>query len=150
MGPYQKLILEPMNESSLFLEDVTLNLIGQMTSRDLPIKVQQVDEARTWLWRSWQSGCFRHQRSVVQIPTSAKYSERTYLSIAIQKIRKKRPGLERLKKVGRSIKMIFNVFGSNQDTFCVLFQDISSLTCTTFDPAHHAICIRRKGRKELL
>ena len=46
-----------------------------------------------WLWRSWQSGCFRHQRSPVRIPTSAIF--RTYLSVNYNlkktKIRKKRP-----------------------------------------------------------
>ena len=42
-----------------------------------------------WLWRSWQSGCFWHVRSAVQIPTSArKYFESIYLWIAIQQSRK--------------------------------------------------------------
>ena len=56
-----------------------------------------------WLWSSWRSSRFRHQRSVVRIQTSAKFFENicVYLSIAIQKRRikkKKRPGLARLKK----------------------------------------------------
>ena len=43
-----------------------------------------------WLWRSWLSGRFRHQRSAVRIPTSAKFFENicAYLSIAIQKRQK--------------------------------------------------------------
>ena len=54
-----------------------------------------------WLWRSWQSGRFPYQRSVVRIPTSTKiisnisvncYPEKT-------KIKKKRPGMAHLKKV---------------------------------------------------
>ena len=48
-----------------------------------------------WLWRSWQSGCFLHQSSAVQILTSAiKYFEHNYQSICNPektKIKKKRP-----------------------------------------------------------
>ena len=57
-----------------------------------------------WLWRSWQSGRFRHQRSVVRIQTSAKFFENicVFRSIAIQKSRikkKKRLGLARFKRL---------------------------------------------------
>ena len=38
-----------------------------------------------WLWHSWQTGCFRHQRSAVWIPSSAK----NYLSIVLQRKDKK-------------------------------------------------------------
>ena len=31
----------------------------------------EVSPPKGWLWRSWQSGCFRHHRSVVRIPTLA-------------------------------------------------------------------------------
>ena len=30
-------------------------------------------KCRQWLWLSWQSGCFRHQRSTVQIQSSANF-----------------------------------------------------------------------------
>ena len=59
------------------------------------------------LWRSWQSGRFRHQRSVVRISTSAKFFNCIYLSTHVNcKFRKdqkkeKRPGLARLKKIVR-------------------------------------------------
>ena len=44
-----------------------------------------------WLWRSWQNGSFWHQRSVVRIPTLAKFFEfnRAYLSITIRKDKNK-------------------------------------------------------------
>ena len=34
-----------------------------------------------WLWRSWQSGRFRHQKSMVRIPTSAMIN--LYLNVII-------------------------------------------------------------------
>ena len=54
----------------------------------------------SWLWRSWQSGRFRHQRSAVRIPTSAIFW--TYLSVnnypENTKVKRKRPGMAQFKK----------------------------------------------------
>ena len=63
---------------------------------------QSIRTTWPWLWRSWQSGRFRHQRSVVWIPTSAKF----YLCISVNcnsvktKIEKKRPDWTVKKNIG--------------------------------------------------
>ena len=54
-----------------------------------------------WLWHSWQSGRFRHQRSAVRIPTSAmNYFECISVNCFPEKtkIKKKRLGMAQLKK----------------------------------------------------
>ena len=54
-----------------------------------------------WLWRSWQSGRFRHQRSAVRIPTSAiNYFECISVNCFPEKtkIKKKRLGMAQFKK----------------------------------------------------
>ena len=49
-----------------------------------------------WLWLSWQSGCFKHQRSAVRIQSLAKfYMEHLFTVNCIEKtnINKKMPGM---------------------------------------------------------
>ena len=51
-----------------------------------------------WWWLSWLSGCFRHQRSPVRIPSSANFIYQLYIDIEKTKIKKKRSGMAHLKK----------------------------------------------------
>ena len=51
-----------------------------------------------WLWLSWQSGPFWHQRSAAQIPTLEKFLYQLSLIAEQMKIKKQRPGNASLKK----------------------------------------------------
>ena len=53
-----------------------------------------------WLWRSWQSGHLRHQRSADRIPTSGKFFEFNLCQLFVEKtkINKKEAGNGPFKK----------------------------------------------------
>ena len=51
-----------------------------------------------WLWRSWQSGCLRYQRTRVRIQSSATFIEHLFTVCRKDENKEKRPGMAHLFK----------------------------------------------------
>ena len=61
---FLKVFYKTLKELGIFI----LRLVGMTV---ILFKLAKSKDYGQWLWRSWQSGRFRHQRSAVRIPTSA-------------------------------------------------------------------------------
>ena len=75
-----------------------------------------------WWWLSWQSGRFRHQRSAVRIPTSAKFLlNNVYCQLYWKdENKKKRPGVAHFFNIFHCSWLVTGDPGTNNSTFLYL------------------------------